>query len=212
MLTVLANLMLWDKHASAAGILSLVVCLLGAAMYKQAPMRREDSKPSCVHVLVRSPTVLRAARIAALLLISSTAVFALTHQSNGDAQSSLGVSTTGALQLGIKGGAHPGGHRDPPTRAVHGSDEDSHAARPHNLDHANNPKKNHSHVAARGTTSGGSKSSPKAGHESTKNSRLQRGLKGNQTHAAGQTTMRGGMHGGGMRSRRMAGADRVDHA
>ena len=38
MLTVLANAMIWDQHASMVGILFLVVCLAGAAGYKQAPL------------------------------------------------------------------------------------------------------------------------------------------------------------------------------
>jgi len=38
MFTVLANAMVWDQRASMTGILFLVVCLVGAAGYKQAPM------------------------------------------------------------------------------------------------------------------------------------------------------------------------------
>ena len=38
MLTVLANAMVWDQHASLTGVMFLVVCLLGATGYKQAPM------------------------------------------------------------------------------------------------------------------------------------------------------------------------------
>ena len=41
MLTVLVNLLIWDRHASSYGILSLMVCLLGATAYKQAPLREE---------------------------------------------------------------------------------------------------------------------------------------------------------------------------
>ena len=40
MMTVLANVLLWDKHATPAGLVSLLGCLLGAACYQQAPMRR----------------------------------------------------------------------------------------------------------------------------------------------------------------------------
>jgi hypothetical protein len=39
MLTVFANVLIWDKHASIYGIVSLAVCLLGASSYKQAPLR-----------------------------------------------------------------------------------------------------------------------------------------------------------------------------
>ncbi len=41
MATVTANVLLWDHHASAAGILCLAVCLLGAAAYQQSPMRAD---------------------------------------------------------------------------------------------------------------------------------------------------------------------------
>jgi drug/metabolite transporter (DMT)-like permease len=38
-MTVLFNLLIWDNHASPLGILSLVVCLLGGLLYRQAPMK-----------------------------------------------------------------------------------------------------------------------------------------------------------------------------
>ena len=41
MATVTANVMIWDQHASPIGIFCLVVCLLGAASYQQAPMREQ---------------------------------------------------------------------------------------------------------------------------------------------------------------------------
>ena len=44
MLTVLLNVLIWDAHASAVGIASLVVCVLGGAFYQQAPLR-EGYKP-----------------------------------------------------------------------------------------------------------------------------------------------------------------------
>lgn len=42
MATVLVNMVVWDQHASATGVLWLSVCLLGAAAYQQAPMRDEE--------------------------------------------------------------------------------------------------------------------------------------------------------------------------
>mmetsp|Transcript_20348 Transcript_20348/g.34667 ORF Transcript_20348/g.34667 Transcript_20348/m.34667 type:complete len:353 (+) Transcript_20348:58-1116(+) len=39
MLTVTVNVLIWDKHASTAGIASLVLCLFGGSLYQQAPMR-----------------------------------------------------------------------------------------------------------------------------------------------------------------------------
>lgn len=38
-LTVLMNLLIWDNHASALGIASLFLCLVGGTIYRQAPMR-----------------------------------------------------------------------------------------------------------------------------------------------------------------------------
>ena len=37
--TVCINLVIWDKHANAIGIVSLLLCLSAAYFYKQAPMR-----------------------------------------------------------------------------------------------------------------------------------------------------------------------------
>ena len=39
--TVLANVLVWDKHASAVGLCSLSVCLAGGTLYQQAPMRKD---------------------------------------------------------------------------------------------------------------------------------------------------------------------------
>jgi GDP-mannose transporter len=41
LLPATVNALIWDKHASLAGGLCLVVCLMGGAMYKQAPLRPE---------------------------------------------------------------------------------------------------------------------------------------------------------------------------
>uniref|UniRef100_A0A7S2TNR7 Sugar phosphate transporter domain-containing protein n=1 Tax=Lotharella oceanica TaxID=641309 RepID=A0A7S2TNR7_9EUKA len=40
-LTIVINCIIWDKHASPAGLLCLCVCLVAAFFYKQAPMRAE---------------------------------------------------------------------------------------------------------------------------------------------------------------------------
>merc|ERR1711937_69881 len=39
LLTVLINVLIWDKHASPAGIVALCVCLGGGSLYRQAPLR-----------------------------------------------------------------------------------------------------------------------------------------------------------------------------
>ena len=41
MATVLINCLIWDKHASLLGLLSLFVCIAGGSLYKQAPLRKE---------------------------------------------------------------------------------------------------------------------------------------------------------------------------
>lgn len=61
MATVTANVLIWDQHASAFGIASLVVCLIGAAIYEQSPMRAEkvaESKPDKVEPEVRPIAIL----------------------------------------------------------------------------------------------------------------------------------------------------------
>lgn len=43
-LTVLTNCLIWDQHAVPAGIASLFLCLIGGALYRQAPMKGEGGK------------------------------------------------------------------------------------------------------------------------------------------------------------------------
>ena len=38
-LTILLNIMIWDKHAKPGGIVCLFVCIGGGIIYKQSPMR-----------------------------------------------------------------------------------------------------------------------------------------------------------------------------
>jgi GDP-mannose transporter len=40
-LTVLLNLLIWDNHAGPGGIACLLLCLVGGAVYQQAPMRKD---------------------------------------------------------------------------------------------------------------------------------------------------------------------------
>ena len=53
MLTVLVNMLIWDKHASLGGVLWLCVCLAGATAYQQAPLR-EDKKAQVTIGLLNS--------------------------------------------------------------------------------------------------------------------------------------------------------------
>ncbi len=43
-LTVLLNVVLWDKHSTGPGILSVLVCLGAGTLYQQAPRRDEARK------------------------------------------------------------------------------------------------------------------------------------------------------------------------
>merc|ERR1712048_537478 len=41
-LTIFVNVIMWDQHANMQGICGLVVCLLGATFYQQAPLRESE--------------------------------------------------------------------------------------------------------------------------------------------------------------------------
>lgn len=45
MLTISLNVLIWDKHASGAGMASLSLCLVGGTLYQQAPLRVNPSAP-----------------------------------------------------------------------------------------------------------------------------------------------------------------------
>mmetsp|Transcript_33694 Transcript_33694/g.34321 ORF Transcript_33694/g.34321 Transcript_33694/m.34321 type:complete len:331 (+) Transcript_33694:103-1095(+) len=48
-LTVLLNVILWDKHSSSTGLVAVCLCLTAGVFYQQAPMRddiRKDESPS----------------------------------------------------------------------------------------------------------------------------------------------------------------------
>jgi GDP-mannose transporter len=53
-LTILLNVMVWDKHAPPGGIASLVFCLVGGAIYQQSPMRA--AQPPSTPKLEDSPS------------------------------------------------------------------------------------------------------------------------------------------------------------
>eukprot|EP00747_Dinoflagellata_sp_TGD_P047390 gnl/TRDRNA2_/TRDRNA2_144986_c0_seq2.p1 gnl/TRDRNA2_/TRDRNA2_144986_c0~~gnl/TRDRNA2_/TRDRNA2_144986_c0_seq2.p1 ORF type:complete len:317 (+),score=49.84 gnl/TRDRNA2_/TRDRNA2_144986_c0_seq2:84-1034(+) len=42
LISVLLNILVWDKHATPGGIASLVVCLVASTLYRQAPLRKES--------------------------------------------------------------------------------------------------------------------------------------------------------------------------
>ena len=43
MLTVTVNVLIWDKHATPAGISALCLCLIGGSLYQQSPLREASS-------------------------------------------------------------------------------------------------------------------------------------------------------------------------
>jgi hypothetical protein len=174
MITVLANLALWDKHASPAGVISLLVCLLGAALYKQAPVRSAEEPSSWVHSLVRSPIARRAAAATSLLLAGAAAGYwagqmqlpggdlALTgrlihtggdgrevHALPGTSRSELGWSKSGATYAPSKGGVHESrGHHTHSARARGAGIGANHT---HSIVTKTRVHRNHTHVmAARG--------------------------------------------------------------
>mmetsp|Transcript_108524 Transcript_108524/g.315625 ORF Transcript_108524/g.315625 Transcript_108524/m.315625 type:complete len:85 (-) Transcript_108524:496-750(-) len=38
-ITIVGNVLIWDQHATPTGLSFLFLCILGGAMYRQAPMR-----------------------------------------------------------------------------------------------------------------------------------------------------------------------------
>ena len=60
MATVLINVLIWGQHASLAGIGALCVCLVGATLYQQSPLRHvptgdvDSGEPEPVTCLVRA--------------------------------------------------------------------------------------------------------------------------------------------------------------
>lgn len=45
-LTVLLNVVVWDKHSSPLGLLAVCLCLLAGTFYQQAPMREDKNRNS----------------------------------------------------------------------------------------------------------------------------------------------------------------------
>ncbi|CAK9249575.1 unnamed protein product [Sphagnum jensenii] len=43
-LTLLLNVLIWDKHSSAWGLFAVCICLLAGTFYQQAPRRDEARK------------------------------------------------------------------------------------------------------------------------------------------------------------------------
>jgi hypothetical protein len=45
-LTVILNIVVWDKHSSQTGLLAVACCLVAGAFYEQSPRRSENAKAS----------------------------------------------------------------------------------------------------------------------------------------------------------------------
>lgn len=41
-LTVLLNVIIWDKHSTPLGIIAVCICLAAGLFYQQAPMRTQE--------------------------------------------------------------------------------------------------------------------------------------------------------------------------
>lgn len=46
LLTVIVNVLIWNKHASPTGLLWLLVCLISSSLYRQAPLREVEAAPT----------------------------------------------------------------------------------------------------------------------------------------------------------------------
>jgi len=92
MLTVLANLLLWDKHASPVGIACLLVCLAGATAYKQAPPRPHGTD-IWLHSALQSPAARRTAAVgSAVLLLGGTGTAFVARRQPQAGSTAVGVS------------------------------------------------------------------------------------------------------------------------
>ncbi|XP_023743787.1 GDP-mannose transporter GONST3 isoform X2 [Lactuca sativa] len=52
LLTVVINLMIWDKHSSFIGTIGLLICMFGGVMYQQSTSKNPNSKPVDVKQVV----------------------------------------------------------------------------------------------------------------------------------------------------------------
>jgi len=61
LVTVLLNTVIWDKHASSFGTLSIILCICSSALYEQAPLREcqatrlKSRSPLRLHTLLSRP-------------------------------------------------------------------------------------------------------------------------------------------------------------
>ncbi|GKA45887.1 GDP-mannose transporter GONST3-like protein [Tanacetum coccineum] len=49
LLTMVINLMVWDKHSSFIGIIGLLICMFGGVMHKQSTSNKPKPKPADVN-------------------------------------------------------------------------------------------------------------------------------------------------------------------
>ena len=116
MLTVLANAMVWDQHASLTGVVFLVVCLVGAAGYKQAPMAEiaEDKGASST----RDASSSRKVVVGAMALIVGVLTWSMLF---GGGSTPMPPSAPAPFAPPSAGGGHMPGHAAGAHAAGHGA-------------------------------------------------------------------------------------------
>ena len=126
MATVLANVLIWDQHASALGILFLMLCLAGAVGYQQPPKADEATAAS------QRPKRIALACTGVLCLIGAVVVLGLARSDSPSDSGSLPPARAPSLPPSSQG-RHSGGHShrtgaDPLPRHQHPGSSHQHSA------------------------------------------------------------------------------------
>ena len=58
-LTLLLNVLIWDKHSSPAGLAAVCLCLLAGTFYQQSPRRDEIRKAQAAQDEAANPLIKR---------------------------------------------------------------------------------------------------------------------------------------------------------
>ena len=123
---VLANVLIWDQHASALGILFLMLCLAGAVGYQQPPKADEATAAS------QRPKRIALACTGVLCLIGAVVVLGLASRDSPSDSGSLPPARAPSLPPSSQG-RHSGGHShrtgaDPLPRHQHPGSSHQHSA------------------------------------------------------------------------------------
>jgi 4-amino-4-deoxy-L-arabinose transferase-like glycosyltransferase len=114
MATVLANVLIWDQHASAPGILFLMLCLAGAVGYQQPPKADEATAAS------QRPKRIALACTGVLCLIGAVVVLGLSSGNSRSLPPARAPSLPPSSQV-----RHSGGHTHRTGAALSAPDETS---------------------------------------------------------------------------------------